>query len=288
MPTQSIFVRILVVFVATLAVARPLAAEEPKSLLGDKNLLPNGDFEQEGERGPKAWQATDGLTSFWIKDPDGKRGMVMKFDSDVRQDQGYKWWVKIMDGALPKDAPVKLPTVEPKYDTIAAFDGVWFFSDEFPVEPGKSYWLSADVKGPEMFVWIYGYKDKPDLSFGADEGAILQYYELSKKYGDYPIADPPGEQKRGRKSVIHNYSFKGQLKAGGSNEWKTYSRREMPFSPTKMTPDVRFVRVMLLPYWPPGTYFVDNIKVVEYKGEYKPAPRVKVVRKKPDPDDEAQ
>ena len=39
--------------------------------------------------------------------------------------------------------------------------------------------------------------------------------------------------KRGHESFIHNYVWKGQLSTlGGSDEWKTYSRDEMPFRPT--------------------------------------------------------
>jgi hypothetical protein len=37
----------------------------------------------------------------------------------------------------------------------------------------------------------------------------------------------------------------------------------MPFSPTKNTPNVRYIRVVLLPYWPPATYYVDNVKLLE-------------------------
>ena len=55
----------------------------------------------------------------------------------------------------------------------------------------------------------------------------------------------------------------GQLAAGGSNEWKTYSRRKQPFRPTSVTPNVRYVRVLILPTWPPGTYWVDNVRLVE-------------------------
>ena len=42
------------------------------------------------------------------------------------------------------------PTVEPKYDTLAGLDGVWFWSDPIPVEKGKAYWLTLDVKGPTL------------------------------------------------------------------------------------------------------------------------------------------
>jgi hypothetical protein len=53
------------------------------------------------------------------------------------------------------------------------------------------------------------------------------------------------------------------MPAGGSDTWQTYSRREKPFSPTKETPSVKYVRVMLLPYRPPATYYVDNVKLLE-------------------------
>ena len=54
------------------------------------------------------------------------------------------------------------------------------------------------------------------------------------------------------------------MKAGGGDQWQTYSRREKPFAPTKVTPNIRYLRVMLYPYWPPGVYYIDNVRLVEY------------------------
>jgi len=251
-------VRNLLVPAALLASSLALAADPiTKPLPPGKNLIPNGDFEQ-GEVTPKGWQSIDGLSSFWVQDEDPRHGKVLKFDTDVLQSQGYVWWKKIRAGASPKDAPKKEPTQEPKYDTLAGLDGVWFWSDPVPVEPGKSYWLSLDVKGPEIMVWLVGYENKPDTSFGADEGAFIEYVRDSS-------LPKPAAQKRGHSPFLHNYDWKGQLKAGGPNEWKTYSRREKPFSPTANTPNVRWVRVLLYPYWPPGIYYVDNVRLVEYK-----------------------
>src|SRR6516225_11303305 len=71
---------------------KPAKSKEPR------NLVPNGDFE-EGDGTPKGWQTIDGLTTFWFKDDDPKRGKVIKFDTDVLQSQGYDWWVKIAGGA---------------------------------------------------------------------------------------------------------------------------------------------------------------------------------------------
>src|SRR5947207_13073782 len=82
-----------------------------------KTLCPKGAFEK-GKDTPDGWQPVDGLTTFWVDDPDRKRGKVIRFDTDVLQSQAYEWWVKIARGAKAKDAPKKLPTTPPKYDTL--------------------------------------------------------------------------------------------------------------------------------------------------------------------------
>jgi hypothetical protein len=220
----------------------------------EEYLLPNGGFE-EGESTPAHWQTVDGLTSFWVDDPDPARGKVLRFDTDVLQSQGYEWWSKIAEGASPDDAPNKLPTREPKYDTLAAYDGVWFYSDPVPVEPGKQYWLTVDARGAEIMVFVLGYPEKPDTAYGKDALAF-QGHVLDRAGKRDPV--------RGHKRLIQRYDWKGQLKAGGSPEWKTYSRRKKPFSPTKHTPQIKYVRVLLLPFWPPGVYYVDNVRLTEY------------------------
>jgi hypothetical protein len=222
-------------------------AQEPSA----RNLIPNGDFEQ-GTTTPARWQTIDGLTSFWVQDDDPKHGKVMEFDTDVLQSQAYEWWAKIVAGASPKDAPGKQPTREPKYDTLAGLDGVWFYSDFVPVEKDKSYWLTVDVKGCEFMLWLLGYANKTNEAFGAEDAALQGY--LQQKAGDRDIG-------RGHKRFVHGFDWKGQMKAGGSSEWKTYSRREKPFRPTANTPQVRYVRILLLPLWPAGTYYVDNVRL---------------------------
>jgi hypothetical protein len=222
-----------------------------------KNLIPNGDFET-GKTTPDGWQTVDGLTTFWVKDADPAHGKVIKFDTDVLQSQGYEWWAKIAKGGSPRDAPKKLPTTEPKYDTLAGNDGVFFWSDPIPIKPGKAYWLSLDVKGPSLLVWLVGYPKKPDTSYGADMAAFQENFKERTTGKAAP-------NKRNRDPFIHKYVWKGQLAAGGSDKWKTYSRREKPFRPTVNTPNVRFVRVFILPTWPPDTYYVDNVKLVEWE-----------------------
>ncbi|HKI35543.1 MAG TPA: hypothetical protein VKA46_27045 [Gemmataceae bacterium] len=260
------FSKLLGIPVALAALAVTVMAADPEKkpaeVKGAKNLVPNGDFE-EGDGTPKGWQTIDGLTTFWVKDEDPKRGKVLKFDTDVLQSQGYDWWVKIATKkGKAKDAPKKEATKEPKYDTLAGNDGVWFWSDPFPIEKDKAYWLTLDVKGPGLMVWLMGYPEKPDTSFGADEGAFVEV--LKEK-----VSGKPAEKGRDHEGFIHKYVWKGQLAAGGSNEWKTYSRRKQPFRPTSVTPNVKWGRILILPTWPPGEYFVDNVRLVEVedKGE---------------------
>jgi hypothetical protein len=166
----------------------------------------------------------------------------------------------VKEGASPRSAPAKIPSKDPnKYDTLAAYDGAFMWSDPVPVAKGKAYWLSLDVKGPAgMMVWLVGYSEKPNRAFGADMAAFTEY--LNEK-----VTGKPRPNKRNFDPFIHKYVWKGQLVVGGSDQWKSYSRREKPFRPTAATPEVRYVRVMLLPYWPPGTYWVDNVRLVEYR-----------------------
>ncbi len=233
--------------------ARALMTDPPATR--GENLVPNGDFEK-GKTTPDAWQTIDGLSSFWIDDPEpgGKRGKVLKLDTDVLQSQAYAWWAKIVENVEPQDAPKKSPTVEPKYDTLAGLDGVWFWSDFIPVEKGKKYWLTVDVKGPGMKVFLRGYAEKGSTVFGAEADAFQGY-----------LRDPTGkiELKRGFKKQLKKYVWDAWYPAGGSDAWQTYARREKPFDPTSNTPNVRYVRVMIYPYWPPATYFVDNVRLLE-------------------------
>ena len=232
--------------------------ENPKA----KNLVVNGDFEK-GKDSPEGWQQVDGLTTFYIDDPDKKRGKILKVDTDVLQSQGYDWWVKIAKGAKPKDAPKKLATTEPKYDTLAGNDGVWIWSDFIPVEKGKKYWFTFDYKGkPDVMAWIVGYTKKESTAFGADANAFQEY--LKEKTTGKP-------DNRGRlfESFINKYKWRGQLNARSATDagdgWRHFRRANQPFIPTKPFGDVKFVRVLILPFWPPGEAFIDNVRLTEYE-----------------------
>src|SRR4051812_20609764 len=252
-----------VVALAVGAALVPAPAQQAKE--GPVNLCPNGDFEK-GKDTPDGWQQTDGLTTFWVDDPDGKRGKVLKVDTDVLQSQAYDWWVKVAKGAKAKDAPKKKPTTPPKYDTLAGLDGVWVWSDFIPHEKGKSYWLTIDIKGePDVMAWLVGYENKESTAFGADAGAFQEY--LKEK-----TTGKPAENKRLFEGFINKYTWRGQLNARNAkpleNGWRRFTRDKLPFRPSKAGPHttkVRFLRVLILPYWPPGVTYIDNVRLTAYE-----------------------
>lgn len=243
-------------------------AEEAKDRVKDdkpgKNLIPNGDFETPAAEKdtPAHWQQVDGLTTFWIDDPDKKRGKIIKFDTDVLQSQGYEWWGQIATGKKrAKDAPKKLPTTEPKYDTLAGLDGVWYWSDFVPIEKGKAYWLTLDYKGtPDVMAWLVGYEKKESNAFGADAYAFQEY--LKEK-----VLKKPLDRKRNFEGMISTYVYRAQLNQRYSKAlpdgWRRLTRDAMPMTPTKKTPKVKFVRVLVFPFWPPGEWYLDNVRLVE-------------------------
>lgn len=260
-----------VALLGLLSAAGPEPAQadpEPAATEKGKNLVPNGDFE-EGDLTPKGWQTVDGLSTFYVKDPDSKRGKVIKMDTDVTQDQAYKWWLQIFKGASPKDGPKKIPSLDPnKYDTLAGLDGVWFWSDYFPIEKGKEYWLSIDAKGPGggMLAWLVGYAEmsKEALTFGGESKSFQEYLKEG-------LTGKKPDRGRNFENLVNKYHWKGQLSsiAGTSpNEWKTFTRRKMPFRPSHNpvpgAAQVRYCRIMVYAYWPPGEYYVDNVRLVEF------------------------
>ena len=124
--------------------------------------------------------------------------------------------------------PVKkaFPSPEQKYLTVAAHDGVGFFSDPIPVEKGRRYSLSVDCRAESPLKK----KTEPKVF-------VLGYL----RHG--------GEERRG---------YKTYKNCAAGKEWKTFT---LEFNPTARSPQVTHIRVKLFPYWPPGTYYFDNVRI---------------------------
>ncbi len=204
------------------------SAAKPQAAQGLKpgNLVPNGGFEKGSKGVPASWQRPDGLTSFWVPAPK-RKGRCLKIDTDVLKEQYRERQKELKKRPVPPP-PEKKSTAGKKYSTVAAVEGVAFYSDWIPVKPGVAYELLVDVrtergsKAPKVFV--KGYVEDPRR--------------------------PPGYRRR--------VAYKKYLTCKASPSWRTFS---MTFHPTARTPRVKWIRVMLFAYWPPGVYYFDNVVV---------------------------
>ncbi|MDD5677416.1 MAG: hypothetical protein PHW60_05400 [Kiritimatiellae bacterium] len=105
---------------------------------------------------------------------------------------------------------------------VAAAYGLSFYSDALPVVSGRVYRLVFDSRG----------------SGGAKVWV--------RGYGIWE-----GEKRR-RWEVIINCP-------ASPDQWTEISR---DFNPTRRTPEVTEMKVMLYAYWPPGVYWFDNVRLI--------------------------
>ena len=248
------------------APAKPATKETIESLSIKTNLLLNSSFEQGNadNTGPAHWSPIDGLVYQWTTDINAPgRGKVLKIDTDIYQRQAYAWWIEhFIHGKPLSDAPKKEETTGPKWDTIGGLDGGFYLSDFIPIKDGGAYMVMLDIKGPGCKVFVKGYtqkgKDKVPNNEFADENPAVK--ELFRKAKNDPLLDEKGRPIKYRL----NYGYSFWFPAGGSNEWQTYTH-ESGKRPNgrDLTKDIKYIRVMLYPYWPATTYMFDNIRVVE-------------------------
>ena len=209
-----------------LAEQKTKAPRKPVAAKTGTNLVKNGGFEKgDPSKGPEGWQAPDGLCSFWIKDPQ-RGGQVMKFDTNVPVKE---FRARRAEMKLEKPPPPKAKTQvghDQRYSTVAAHDGVAFYSDPIPVEQNRKYRLRFDCR-----VENEGKKIMSPKVF------VVGYFDLK------------GEERRG-------YKVYKSAKAGA--KWQTFT---LEFTPASRSSQVTRMRVMLFPYWPPGVYYFDDVQV---------------------------
>ncbi len=203
--------------------------DEEKVIAVGPELAPNCGFEKGARSAPEGWDEVDGLSSYYIKRP-GAKGRCLKFDSDVypadvdaRAEQ-----MKLPADKRPKAKPKK-PTSGKKYDTIAGTRGALLWSDYIEVEPGVNYLLRAEVNtyAPEVKVFIKGY--------------ALKDGERRIGYKKYLVCLPEDKNELG--------------------SWKLYICDFTPENPLNKRLKFKWVKVMIMVFWPPGEAYVDNISI---------------------------
>jgi len=217
------------------------------------NLLGNGSFEK-GRYWPLGWQATDGLTTFWIDGgTDGKR--CMRIYTDVLEAQWYARQDEVraaVDAAgkktggnpqsLPQSpippAPERIPTQPPYYDTVAGIHGVHYRSEYVKVQPRAIYRFSIDARtdgtsAPRVF--IKGFFDQKMKTAKGIETVRRDAYRAPM------ILDPCDKHWRRYAREFHPWKTKSTL-AG------------KPLRP-------EWLQVQIYAYWRPGNYYFDNVRL---------------------------
>ena len=190
-------------------------------------LARNGGFET-GAKTPDGWQRLDGLTTFWSAG--GASGKCLKIFTDVYHDEWMAWQKKHKAGADAADAPTPTPTKGPKYDTVAGIYGVAFDSEPIPVTPGKAYKVGIQYKGkstdfffPKLFIRGWG-------------------------------------EVAGEKRVVYDAYLALRCVEGG-DDWRQQFR--ICEIPTDTQAPVEYLVLKVYAYWPPGTYYFDNVTLKE-------------------------
>jgi len=226
--------RMSALFVIALA-ASPLAAAErtPGCPLdrGAVNIVPNGNFESGVGGAPALWQRPEKLSSFWVSGgPAGSR-KCMKFDTDVYLNE----WEAHQKN--PTAARTKTPTKGPKYDTVAGTKGVHFWcSKRIPVKPKAYYLMSVDARGKATDFFFPKVFVKAYSVVRGEERETYNTYLACRMTGD---------------------------------KWMHFRRRK-PFAPARRSSTVKYMKLFIYTYWPPGVYRFDNVRIWEVDKAGKP------------------
>ena len=198
---------------------------------GAVNLVPNGDFERGAAGGPAGWHRPDRLSMFWVSGGPANSRKCMKFDTDIYLNE----WEAHQ--ANPTAGKTKTATKGPKYDTVAGTKGVHYRrSAKIPVKPKAYYLISVDGRGKatDFFfpkVFVKGYS--------------VVRGEERETYNTYLACRVTGDR------------------------WMHFRRRD-PFSPGRRSSTVKYMKVFIYTYWPPGVYHFDNLRIWEVKKDGSP------------------
>lgn len=248
----------------------PYATENAHQVMQIKplsgNLIRDGSFET-GRYWPYGWQATDGLTTFWVAGGTaGKR--CLRIHTDVldaqwkaRQDQVRAAVAEAerKSGGDPQSlpsnpvppSPERIPTSPPYYDTVAGLHGVHYRSHYIKCKPGAIYRFSIDARTeaegePKVFI---------------------------KGFFDHKVKTRDGYR------VIRRDAYRAPIFLDPCDgQWRRYARLFQP-SRSKTTLDgkpvqTQYLQVQIYAYWKPGSYYFDNVRL-EIIGTEEPEPEKK-------------
>ena len=109
-------------------------------------------------------------------------------------------------------------------DPVAATYGLSYYSQAFPIEAGKAYRVSVSFHGAGAKIWVRGY-------------GLLTHGDVTETRRLYEAVAELTPSENGWAVTTHD------------------------FNPTKHTPKVTEMKVMLFGYWPPGVKWFRDVEV---------------------------
>ena len=254
----------------------------------------NGTF----EAGHKGWEQPDNCASFLVRGPKG-RGRILKIRTDLPNEPWVAYHRRLRLGLADPTRPPKLPR-DTSYNSVGGYEGVHYCSDWIRATPGQRYWLVADIAsdlpldglGPKIFV--KGYQDYTEwaklldggLPEGLPEKSLIElkltpkaFAELSEaRQKELIAADVKRHPARYRRERWRwQVTTTTKIARSAKDGWHHFAE---PFPPRGgMSKDVQWLQIQIYPYWPPTTYYYDNVHIYADPAQKAPlaeaAPRTK-------------
>jgi hypothetical protein len=199
------------------------------------SIVPNGDFsaaDKDHPDTPAHWDKPDGLGVQWLAAPGG--GKAIRMDTKLSEQDMVAQWRKV--GIDKWDVP------HAGSGPIAETYGLSFYSDAVPIEAGRAYRLSYDFQGAAggVKVWVRGYGEvRKDADHAAEHRRMWEVFVNGNAEGAKALGDG-------------------------------WTRVTQDVTPTKHTPKVTEVKVMLYAYYPAGVYWFRNLRLEPIEDAPKP------------------
>ena len=249
---------------------------EPAQKQFAKPLNANGGF----EKAHRGWDAPDNVSTFLQGGPAG-RGKVLRIRTDLARDPWLAYRRRLRFGEADPKHPPKIAT-DTSYGSVAGLEGVHYRGEYLDAEGGRRYWLIADMKGKTAGIffpkiYVKGYLDYSAHAKGLPELSLRKLGITARDFAEMPAAkrkDLIARDARKHPERYRRECFRWYLACRNEqNVWKHYAA---PFPPRGGLPKkVRWLRIEVYAYWPPGTYLFDDVHLHKDPRRKAPLPEEK-------------
>ncbi len=250
--------------------APPQYGDEPEPGDFGRPINLNGGFDE----GAKGWAGPDNVASFLEQGPAG-RGTILRIRTDLARDPWLEYVRNLRLGLADANRPPQIAR-DTSYNSVAGLEGVHYRSDWLPARAGARYWLTADVKksGGTPKIFVKGYRDWSDRADGLPELSMVERKLTPQTFAAMPEADRKkliAEDAKAHPDRYRRECYRWFLHA--NQEGKDWVHYAAPFPPRGGLPgNVQWLQIQVYAYWPPGTYYFDNVNLYPDPRQNQPLP----------------